>query len=61
MAILVTGAAGFIGYHTCKKLLSRGESVIGIDNVNDYYQVKLKHDRITDIKNSRSSRSFEMR
>jgi UDP-glucuronate 4-epimerase len=57
MAILVTGAAGFIGYHTCKKLLSRGESVIGIDNVNDYYQVKLKHDRITDIKNSLPEKS----
>jgi UDP-glucuronate 4-epimerase len=46
MAILVTGAAGFIGFYTAQILLARGERVIGIDNLNDYYFVKLKHDRI---------------
>jgi UDP-glucuronate 4-epimerase len=46
MAILVTGAAGFIGFHVIKTLLARGESVVGIDNLNDYYIVRLKQDRI---------------
>lgn len=47
--ILVTGAAGFIGYHLCKKLLERGEKVIGFDNLNDYYDVRLKKDRLKQI------------
>lgn len=46
MAILVTGAAGFIGFHVVNALLGRGEQVIGIDNLNDYYQVQLKRDRV---------------
>lgn len=46
MAILVTGAAGFIGFHVVNTLIGRGETVIGIDNLNDYYQVQLKRDRI---------------
>jgi UDP-glucuronate 4-epimerase len=46
MTILVTGAAGFIGYHVSARLLARGERVVGIDNVNDYYSVALKRDRI---------------
>jgi len=45
MAVLVTGAAGFIGAACSRRLLERGETVIGIDNLNDYYQVSLKHDR----------------
>ena len=44
--ILVTGAAGFIGFHLCKKLIKDGFSVIGIDNLNSYYDIKLKHDRL---------------
>lgn len=44
--ILVTGAAGFIGFHLCKKLLDRDESVVGIDNLNDYYDVNLKLARL---------------
>jgi UDP-glucuronate 4-epimerase len=50
MAILVTGAAGFIGYHTSMRLLDRGEEVIGIDNVNDYYSVALKRARLERLK-----------
>ena len=46
MAILVTGAAGFIGFHVAQALLARGESVVGIDSFNSYYPVSLKRDRI---------------
>ena len=45
MKILVTGAAGFIGYHTSKQLLERGDTVVGLDNFNDYYDVSLKEGR----------------
>jgi len=48
MTILVTGAAGFIGFHVADRLLQRGERVIGLDNVNDYYSVQLKRDRIAE-------------
>ena len=40
--ILVTGSAGFIGFHLCKKLLENNHNVIGIDNLNDYYDINLK-------------------
>ncbi len=50
MAILITGAAGFIGFHTAHRLLTRGEEVIGIDNLNDYYDVSLKQARLDDLK-----------
>ena len=46
MAVLLTGAAGFIGYHTAEALLHRGESVVGVDVVNDYYDVTLKEARL---------------
>ncbi|HEV7660411.1 MAG TPA: NAD-dependent epimerase/dehydratase family protein [Allosphingosinicella sp.] len=46
MAILVTGAAGFIGYHVTRALLASGESVVGIDNLNPYYDPRLKEDRL---------------
>ena len=46
MKILLTGAAGFIGHHTAIRLLERGDHVTGIDNLNDYYPVSLKHDRL---------------
>ena len=45
MKILVTGAAGFIGSFTAKKLLERGDTVVGLDNFNDYYDVSLKEAR----------------
>ena len=44
--ILVTGSAGFIGFHLCKKLIEDGYKVIGIDNINDYYDTKLKKKRL---------------
>lgn len=47
--ILVTGAAGFIGYHLCKSLLEKGFSVVGLDNINDYYEVSLKFDRLKEL------------
>ena len=46
MTILVTGAAGFIGYHVAEALLARGERVVGVDNLNDYYDVRLKQARL---------------
>lgn len=46
---LVTGAAGFIGFHVAKQLLGRGDCVVGIDNLNDYYDVSLKEDRLTQL------------
>ncbi len=46
MTILVTGIAGFIGYHIAKSLLEKGEKVIGIDNISSYYDVNLKKDRL---------------
>ena len=43
--ILVTGAAGFIGYHLTKKLISKGYDVVGFDNLNSYYDISLKKSR----------------
>ena len=59
MKALVTGCAGFIGYHLTKRLLNDGYNVIGLDNINDYYDVKLKNDRLKNInKNKPSSSSY---
>jgi UDP-glucuronate 4-epimerase len=49
MKILITGAAGFIGMHTAKRLLDRGDEVVGIDNLNDYYDVGLKEARLRQL------------
>ena len=46
MKILVTGAAGFIGFHLCEKLLEAKHQILGIDNINNYYDVKLKKNRL---------------
>ena len=50
MKILVTGACGFIGFHLSKKLLEKAYTVVGVDNLNDYYDVKLKEDRLSILK-----------
>jgi len=49
MKILVTGTAGFIGFHLAKKLLERGDEVVGLDNINDYYDVNLKYGRLKEL------------
>ena len=57
--ILVTGVGGFIGFHTTLRLLSLGYEVIGVDNMNTYYDVKLKEDRLS-ILNTNPSFTFHM-
>ena len=57
MNALVTGCAGFIGYHLTMRLLNDGYNVVGIDNINDYYDVGLKNDRLKDINNNKPSNS----
>ncbi|MFZ5841327.1 MAG: NAD-dependent epimerase [Pseudomonadota bacterium] len=52
--ILVTGAAGFIGSHTSQRLLARGDSVVGLDNLNDYYSVQLKEDRLARLREQKN-------
>ncbi|WP_418180385.1 NAD-dependent epimerase [Aliarcobacter lanthieri] len=49
MKILVTGTAGFIGYHLAKKLLERGDEIVGLDNINNYYDVNLKYARLNEL------------
>ena len=53
MKVLVTGVAGFIGFHTAKALLARGDEVIGLDCVNDYYDVNLKEARLAQLAGQR--------
>lgn len=57
---LVTGAAGFIGNHTCLQLLGRGDEVVGLDNLNDYYDVQLKRDRLARIQSHANFRFVEL-
>lgn len=57
--ILVTGAAGFIGYHTVKRLIELGYEVVGLDNVNDYYDVNLKYARLAELGIDRSQAKEE--
>ena len=59
MKILVTGAAGFIGAAVSQALIARGDSVVGIDNLNDYYPVQLKHDRLAQLQAASNSALFQ--
>ena len=54
MKILVTGAAGFIGYHLCNSLIQDGYEILGIDNINNYYDVKLKKARFNKLKKNKN-------
>ena len=58
MKVLLTGVAGFIGYHVALKLLARGDKVIGVDNLNDYYDVRLKQARLADIEAHQNTKNF---
>lgn len=58
MKVLVTGVAGFIGYHVAIKLLARGDSVVGVDNLNDYYDVSLKDARLESIHAHPNAKNF---
>jgi UDP-glucuronate 4-epimerase len=58
MTTLVTGAAGFIGFHVSERLLARGERVVGLDNVNPYYSTRLKRDRIAQLTGRHEGFSF---
>ena len=57
---LVTGAAGFIGYHVCEKLLDRGDEVVGLDNLNDYYDVSLKEARLARLTNRKQFEFYRL-
>ena len=54
--VLVTGSAGFIGFHVCRHLLAKGDAVVGLDNLNDYYSVRLKQDRLACLEPEQSFR-----
>ena len=56
MHVLVTGAAGFIGFHLSRRLTADGHTVVGIDNLNDYYDVRLKEDRLAQLAECRNFR-----
>ncbi len=60
MTILVTGAAGFIGFHLSKRLLAMGYRVIGVDNLNEYYDVRLKHERLKLLENKPHFQFYKM-
>jgi UDP-glucuronate 4-epimerase len=58
VTVLVTGVAGFIGYHVAEALLARGERVVGVDSLNDYYDVRLKHARLARLEDQPEFRFF---
>ena len=58
MKFLITGAAGFIGYHLSSKLLSHNHKIVAIDNINSYYDIKLKKNRINLLKKEKNKKNF---
>ena len=60
MKILVTGVAGFVGFHLSRRLLENGDNVVGLDNLNDYYDVKLKLDRLKQLEGRECFRFVRM-
>ena len=58
--ILVTGAAGFIGYHLCKKLIKNNHKIIGLDNLNSYYDVELKLARLSNLKKEKKFKFYKI-
>ncbi|HAS22365.1 MAG TPA: NAD-dependent epimerase, partial [Idiomarina loihiensis] len=61
MKILVTGTAGFIGFHTVLRLLKQGHTVVGLDSINDYYDVSLKYGRLKESGIKRSNIEYGVR
>ncbi len=59
MKVLLTGVAGFIGHSVCLRLLARGDKVVGVDNLNDYYDVSLKQARLTSIQSHPNAKNFK--
>jgi UDP-glucuronate 4-epimerase len=59
MKVLLTGVAGFIGHAVCLQLLARGDTVVGVDNLNDYYDVSLKQARLADIQVHKNAKNFK--
>ncbi len=60
MALLITGSAGFIGYHLAEHMLAAGREVIGIDNLNDYYDVRLKQDRLSQLRQHKGFAFYQL-
>ena len=60
MHVLVTGAAGFIGFNLVRRLLDRGDTVVGLDNLNSYYDVRLKRDRLMLLEQEKTSVSLKL-
>ncbi len=56
--ILITGSAGFVGYHLSKTLIQSGHNIVGVDNMNDYYDIALKEDRLKQLS---SNKNFDFR
>ena len=57
--VLLTGLAGFIGFHLCKKLIENGYEVLGIDNLSPYYEIKLKKDRLNFLSQHKNRNNYK--